>query len=111
MRSSKKPGMNLKREDGLNLLGLLLKSIPQYLVFENAKNHTHSLETFGEGLPFHRFSIRKTGREPPFLYKTRNCEACCHSNLYNEIPVSIIKNNLKTAGVTREEYFVLLEKD
>jgi predicted RNA binding protein YcfA (HicA-like mRNA interferase family) len=30
---------------------------------------------------------------------------------YNEVPVSIIRNNLKTAGITREEYFVLLEND
>jgi predicted RNA binding protein YcfA (HicA-like mRNA interferase family) len=30
---------------------------------------------------------------------------------YDEVPVSIIRNNLKTAGITREEYFLLLEKD
>jgi len=29
---------------------------------------------------------------------------------YDEVPVSIIRNNLKTAGITREEYFVLLER-
>jgi predicted RNA binding protein YcfA (HicA-like mRNA interferase family) len=29
---------------------------------------------------------------------------------YDEIPVSIIRNNLKTAGISREEYFRLLEK-
>jgi predicted RNA binding protein YcfA (HicA-like mRNA interferase family) len=29
---------------------------------------------------------------------------------YDEVPVSIIRNNLKTAGITREEYFVLLEE-
>ena len=29
---------------------------------------------------------------------------------YNEVPVSIIRNNLKTAGISREEYFQLLEK-
>jgi predicted RNA binding protein YcfA (HicA-like mRNA interferase family) len=29
---------------------------------------------------------------------------------YDEIPISIIRNNLKTAGITREEYFRLLEK-
>jgi predicted RNA binding protein YcfA (HicA-like mRNA interferase family) len=29
---------------------------------------------------------------------------------YDEVPVSIIRNSLKTAGITREEYFVLLEK-
>ncbi|XWK90475.1 MAG: type II toxin-antitoxin system HicA family toxin [Phormidium sp.] len=27
---------------------------------------------------------------------------------YDEIPVSIISNNLKTAGISREEYFRLL---
>jgi predicted RNA binding protein YcfA (HicA-like mRNA interferase family) len=29
---------------------------------------------------------------------------------YDEIPVSIIRNNLKTAGISREEYFRLMEK-
>ena len=29
---------------------------------------------------------------------------------YDEIPVSIIRNNLKTAGITRDEYFNLLEQ-
>jgi predicted RNA binding protein YcfA (HicA-like mRNA interferase family) len=29
---------------------------------------------------------------------------------YDEIPLSIIKNNLKTAGISREEYFRLLEQ-
>lgn len=29
---------------------------------------------------------------------------------YSEIPVFIIRNNLKTAGLTREDYFRLLDK-
>ena len=29
---------------------------------------------------------------------------------YEEIPVSIIHNNLKTAGISRDEYFSLLEQ-
>jgi predicted RNA binding protein YcfA (HicA-like mRNA interferase family) len=29
---------------------------------------------------------------------------------YDEIPVSVIRNNLKTAGISRDEYFRLLEK-
>lgn len=29
---------------------------------------------------------------------------------WKEVPVFIIKNNLRTAGITREEYFSLLEK-
>lgn len=29
---------------------------------------------------------------------------------WKEIPVFIIKNNLRTAGITREEYFSLLKK-
>jgi predicted RNA binding protein YcfA (HicA-like mRNA interferase family) len=28
---------------------------------------------------------------------------------YDEVPVSIVRNNLKTAGITREEYFILLK--
>jgi predicted RNA binding protein YcfA (HicA-like mRNA interferase family) len=29
--------------------------------------------------------------------------------MYDEVPISIIKNNLKTAGISREEYFRLLK--
>ncbi len=29
---------------------------------------------------------------------------------WKEVPVFIIKNNLRTAGISREEYFTLLEK-
>jgi predicted RNA binding protein YcfA (HicA-like mRNA interferase family) len=29
---------------------------------------------------------------------------------YKEVSVSIIRNNLKTAGISRDEYFRLLEK-
>ncbi|HZX35058.1 MAG TPA: type II toxin-antitoxin system HicA family toxin [Thermodesulfobacteriota bacterium] len=29
---------------------------------------------------------------------------------WKEVPVFIIKNNLRTAGISREEYFSLLEK-
>jgi len=29
---------------------------------------------------------------------------------YAEVPVAIIRNNLKTAGISREEYFVLLDQ-
>jgi len=29
---------------------------------------------------------------------------------YEEVPVAIIRHNLKTAGISREEYFHLLEK-
>ncbi len=29
---------------------------------------------------------------------------------YREVPVFVIRNNLKTAGISRDEYFRLLEK-
>ncbi len=29
---------------------------------------------------------------------------------YKEVPVFVIRNNLKTAGLSRDEYFGLLEK-
>jgi predicted RNA binding protein YcfA (HicA-like mRNA interferase family) len=29
---------------------------------------------------------------------------------YDEVPVAIIRNNLKTAGISRDEYLRLLEK-
>jgi len=30
---------------------------------------------------------------------------------YREVPVFVIRNNLKTAGISREEYFNLLEQN
>jgi predicted RNA binding protein YcfA (HicA-like mRNA interferase family) len=30
---------------------------------------------------------------------------------YQEVPVSIIRNNLKTAGISRDEYFRLLRRE
>jgi predicted RNA binding protein YcfA (HicA-like mRNA interferase family) len=30
--------------------------------------------------------------------------------IYDEVPVSIIRTNLKTAGISRQEYFRLLEE-
>jgi len=79
-------------------------------VFENAENHTNSLEAFGKdflsvGFRFarqegsHR-SYTKPGIARPIVIPT-----------YDEVPVSIIRNNLKTARISREEYFVLLERD
>jgi len=29
---------------------------------------------------------------------------------WKEVPIFIIKNNLRTAGISREEYFALIEK-
>ena len=29
---------------------------------------------------------------------------------YDEVPVSVIRNNLKTAGISRDDYFDLLKK-
>ena len=29
---------------------------------------------------------------------------------YDEVPVSIIRNNLKTAGISRDQYFQLLQR-
>ncbi len=29
---------------------------------------------------------------------------------YDEVPVAIIRNNMKTAGISRDEYFELLDK-
>ena len=45
-------------------------------------------------------SYRKAGIIRPVVIPT-----------YDEIPVSIIKNNLKTAGISREEYFRQLGKN
>jgi len=44
-------------------------------------------------------SYAKTGISRPIVIPT-----------YDEIPVSVIRNNLKTAGISRDECFRLLEK-
>jgi len=75
-------------------------------VVENAENHTRSLEKvfLSAGFRFarqegsHR-SYTKPGLPRPIVIPT-----------YDQVPVSIIRNNLKTAGINREEYFVLLEE-
>jgi hypothetical protein len=40
-----------------------------------------------------------------------NCARPVVIPTYDEVPISIIRNNLKTAEITRDEYFVLLEKN
>jgi len=37
----------------------------------------------------------------------RRADATHH---WDEVPVFIIKNNLRTAGISREEYFALLDR-
>jgi len=75
----------------------------------HAKHNTDSLEDLGKvflaaGFKFarqegsHR-SYVKPGISRPIVIPT-----------YDEIPISIIRNNLKTAGISREEYLRLLEK-
>ena len=54
--------------------------------------------TFARQEGSHR-SYVKPGVERPVVIPT-----------YNEVPVFIIRNNLKTAGISREEYFRLLEQ-
>jgi len=78
-------------------------------VSENAADHADSLEKL-EGVLLaagsiftrqegsHRSYI-KPGIPRPIVIPT-----------YIESPVSILRNNLKTAGISREEYFRLLEK-
>lgn len=39
-----------------------------------------------------------------------NCSRAVVIPEYSEIDVEIIKNNLKTAGISREEYFEILER-
>ncbi len=45
-------------------------------------------------------SYVKQGVLPPVVIPT-----------YDEVPVAIIRNNLKTAGISREEFFRLLVKE
>ncbi|HBR18207.1 MAG TPA: hypothetical protein DD725_11505 [Deltaproteobacteria bacterium] len=45
-----------------------------------------------------------------FVYTKQNISRPVVIPDWKEVPVFIIKNNLRTAGLTREEYFSLLEK-
>ena len=78
-----------------------------YVPFHWSQDSAHSLEDLREsdscsGLPFarqegsHRAYI-KPGIVRPIVIPT-----------YTEVPVAIIRNNLKTAGISRDEYFRLL---
>ncbi len=76
---------------------------------DHAQNNAYSLAHLGKvflaaGFRFarqqgsHR-SYVKTGVLRPVVIPT-----------YDEVPIVIIHNNLKTAGISREEYFRLIEK-
>jgi predicted RNA binding protein YcfA (HicA-like mRNA interferase family) len=44
------------------------------------------------------------------IYKKEGLKRPIIVPMINDIPVFIIQNNLKTLGITREEYFKLLDK-
>jgi hypothetical protein len=77
---------------------------------ENAQNSTHSLEKFGKSLSLRRVYVRKTRRKHHRSYTKPGVTRPIVIPTYDEVPVSIIRNNLKTAGITREEFFILLEE-
>jgi len=43
------------------------------------------------------------------IYHHENAKRAVVIPKYDEIPVTIIRNNMKTVGMTREEYFFILE--
>lgn len=44
------------------------------------------------------------------ILRCPNCKRSVVIPEYNEIDVEIIKNNLKTAGISREDYFEILKR-
>ncbi len=44
------------------------------------------------------------------ILRCPNCKRSVVIPEYSEIDVEIIKNNLKTAGISREDYFEILKK-
>lgn len=43
------------------------------------------------------------------IYHHENAKRAVVIPKYDEIPVTIIRNNMKTVGMTREEYFLILK--
>jgi predicted RNA binding protein YcfA (HicA-like mRNA interferase family) len=43
------------------------------------------------------------------IFHHRNAKRAVVIPKYNEIPVTVIRNNMKTVGMTREEYFSILK--
>jgi hypothetical protein len=75
----------------------------------DAKNNPGSLEGSGESFPCRWLSICEAGRSHR-SYTKAGISRPMVIPTYDEIPVSVIRNNLKTAGISRDEYFRLLEK-
>ena len=53
------------------------------------------------------FSVRQRGDHLIFHHK--NAKRAIVIPKYDEIPVTLIQNNMKTVGMTREEYFSILK--
>ena len=56
------------------------------------------------------FRFARQSGEPSFLREKRGVPRPVVIPTSDEVPVSVIRNNLKTAGIIRDEYFKLLEK-
>jgi predicted RNA binding protein YcfA (HicA-like mRNA interferase family) len=67
--------------------------------------HWHRLEKvlFAAGFRF----VRQSGSHRP--YAKEGFARPVIIPTWEEVPIAIIRNNLKTAGISREEYFRLLE--
>lgn len=81
---------------------------------DHAQNNAYSLAHFGESvscgtraLEAFRFA-RQQGSHRSYVKAGVLRPVVIPA--YDEVPVAIIHNNLKTAGISREEYFHLIEE-
>lgn len=97
-------------EDILDECGYEFREDEQLVLEEQAMPAgAHPLEGSGESVFGSRLSFCKTGRKHRSYIKPGILRPVVIP-AYTEVPVAIIKNNLKTAGISRDQYFKLLGK-
>ena len=76
---------------------------------KNVKNNTYTCKQTEKGFRKAGFKcVRIEGDH--FVYTKEGVARPVVIPDWKEVPIFIIKNNLRTAGIPREEYFALLEK-
>ena len=90
-------------------LGWRLKSTPQQFLPDHAPYNSRALASAGEGLSRCRLSLpRQEGSNRSYVKPGILRPVVIPT--YKEVPVSIIRSNLKTAGISRDQDFDLLKE-